>query len=206
MAYGVNEYGSITYGTNGEVLSEDLEKYKVDLTKYVPNFISDFITTQQVLDIQGYKIGTINYYIKDLIDQCFIDTSTWSLTIWEQEYGITTNPNYSYEERREVIKAKKRGQGVTTIAMIENMAEAFSGGDVNVIPHNEDYYFTIQFVGIKGIPRNMQSFINAIEEIKPAHLNYELKYTYTIWQQLKDKNLSWGGVKSKTWNEIKVYE
>jgi len=203
--YGINKYGIMKYAEE-DISEENIKKYFVDLSKYVSPVIYNKIIMNAIYDAQGAELGGIYYYFDDLLHQCFIDTATWGLTTWEKEYGIITNLTYSYEDRREVLKAKKRGQGTTTIAMIKNMAKAFSGGEVNIIPHNEDYYFTIQFVGVKGIPRNMQAFISAIEDIKPAHLGYEFKYTYSTWGQLKDKNLTWNGASSKTWDEIKVYE
>ena len=44
----------------------------------------------------------------------------------------------------------------------------------------------------------------AIDEIKPAHLAYSFKYTYTTWGALK--SMTWGTAKQYTWAEIKIYE
>ena len=56
--------------------------------------------------------------------------------------------------------------------MIVDTAKAFSGGDVEVLEDAANHRFVVRFVGVKGIPRNMQGFINMLEEIKPAHLVY----------------------------------
>src|SRR5471030_2171962 len=203
--YGVNQYGIVQYSEENPSI-EDIEKYFVDLSKYVPPIIYNDSIIKTIYDAQGVELGSLYYYIDDLLNQCFIDTATWSLNLWEEEYGITTNLSLSYEQRREILKAKKRGQGTTTKTMIKNAAEAFSGGEVNIIEDNPNYSFIVQIIGIEGIPRNMQSFINVIEDIKPSHLNYEFKYTYTTWQQLNDKCLTWSGASSKAYNEIEVYE
>src|SRR5471030_820119 len=187
--YGVNQYGLVNYGIDTSI--EDIKKYFVDLTKYAPPFISEIPEMNAIYNAQGAELGSIYYYIQDLINQCFIDTATWSLNLWEEEYGITTNLSLSYEQRREIIKAKKRGQGTTTKTMIKNAAEAFSGGEVNIIKDDPNYSFIVQFIGVKGIPRNMEAFKNMLEDIKPAHLAYIFKYTYTIWNLLKDNNLNW---------------
>jgi Uncharacterized protein conserved in bacteria (DUF2313). len=204
--YGSNQYGLVKYAEN-TITPADIEKYKIDLTKYVPMFIwenNDIM--QAIYKSQGDELGSLLYCLEDLQKQFYIDTATWGLDLWEEEYGITTNLNYSYEQRREVVKAKKRGQGTTTKQMIKNVAEAFSGGEVDVIENTGPYIFTIQFVGVKGIPRNMQAFINMLEDIKPAHLGYEFKYTYTVWNFLKEKKLTWNNSKAKTWDQLKVYE
>ncbi|AQR93521.1 YmfQ family protein [Clostridium saccharoperbutylacetonicum] len=186
--------------------SEELEKYFLDLTKYVPHFVCQIHEMKALYDVQGKELGDLNYYISDLLKQCFIDTATWGLLYWEDEYGIETNLSLSYEQRREILKAKKRGQGTTTKAMLKNAAEAFSGGEVSIIEDNENYLFIIQFVGVKGIPQNMQAFMNMLEDIKPAHLTYNFKYTYTIWNFIMEKKLTWNNIKIKNWEELKIYE
>lgn len=183
--------------------SEELEKYFLDLTKYVPHFVCQIHEMKALYDVQGKELGDLNYYISDLLKQCFIDTATWGLLYWEDEYGIETNLSLSYEQRREILKAKKRGQGTTTKAMLKNAAEAFSGGEVSIIEDNENYLFIIQFVGVKGIPQNMQAFMNMLEDIKPAHLTYNFKYTYTIWNFIMEKKLTWNNIKIKNWKSLK---
>ncbi|BCZ49434.1 hypothetical protein psyc5s11_55010 [Clostridium gelidum] len=184
---------------------EKLNKYKIDLTKYVPTFISEISEMKAIYDVQGTELGSLLYYSKDLLNQFFINTATWGLIYWEDEYGIDTNLNMNYEDRRTVLKAKKRGQGTTTKEMIKNVAESFSGGEVNIIENNANYSFIVKFIGIKGIPKNMEAFKNMLEDIKPAHLGYVFEYTYTVWNVLKEKNLTWISSEVKTWDELKVY-
>lgn len=155
--------------------------------------------------MQGTELGSLLYYVDDVKKQLHIDTATWGLIYWEERYGIETNLGLSYEQRRESVKAKKSGQGTTSIVMIKRVAENFSGGEVNVIEHDDDYYFTVQFIGVKGIPRNMEAFKNMLDDIKPAHLEYVFQYSYTVWNVLKEKNLTVNNVKTKTWDQLKVY-
>ncbi|MBW6408474.1 YmfQ family protein [Clostridium weizhouense] len=203
--YGLNNYGLIKYSEK-DSNEEEIKKYFIDLNKYVPSFISDIKEMQTIYSVQGTELGSLLYSINDLFNQIFIETATWGLTYWEEQYAIETNLNSSYEERREIIKAKKIGRGTTTKDMIKNVAEIFSGGEVNITEDNKNYSFIVQFIGVKGIPKNMQAFKNMLEDIKPAHLSYSFKYTFTIWDFIKEKNLDWNSAKNKLWNELKVYE
>lgn len=205
MDYGQTQYGVIQYAETTPN-SDEIKKYFVDLTKYVPPFIYNNSVIKAIYDAQGAELGSLYYCIDDLLKQCFIDTATWGLVYWEEEFGIETNLNQSYEQRREIVKAKKRGQGIVNKAMLKNVAEAFSGGEVNIIEHNEGYYFTVQFVGVKGIPRNMQAFKNMLEDIKPAHLGYTFLYTYTNWDYLDSKNLSYDNADSITWDKLEIFD
>lgn len=203
--YGQNQYGLVKYAENTPN-QDDLKKYFVDLSYYVPYFISNIPEVKAIYNAQGVELGSLLYYIDDVKKQFYIDTATWGLVLWEDLYGIETNFNYSYEVRRAVCKAKKRGQGTCTKDFIKNVAESFSGGEVDVIENTAPYTFTVQFIGVKGIPRNMEAFKNMLEDIKPAHFVYNFKYTYTVWNLLKEKNLTWNKANSKNWDELKVYE
>lgn len=235
MSFGVGKYGEYGYGEDGLNRSTEAT-LDVDLMKYLTSNYQDGENIKKLMRIAEYELSDIKYYIKDLINQCCIDKASFGLGLWEEELGIEYNPSMDINSRREIIKAKLRGRGTTTKAMIKNTAEAFSGGEVDVIEYPEEYYFVVQFIGIKGIPRNMQGFIDMLETIKPAHLGYEFKYTYIVWQMLKDKGLVWGKIDTywqdidtlpwsnlnsrtwletrkiappehnRTWNELKVYE
>lgn len=174
--------------------------------KYLPPFLLKNRDLKELIRAEQLEFNTIDELIEDIYKQCFIKTSTWGLKYWEKDLGIKSDLSKSYEERREIIKAKKRGQGTATKKLIKNTAEAFSGGEVDVIEHNAESYFTIKFIGVKGIPKSMTAFKDMLENIKPAHLAYDFKYTYTVWNQLKESGLTWDNAKLKTWDDLKVFE
>jgi len=202
--YGEYRYGEYKYGEEARFIPPDLEKYRVDLVQYLTSNYQDGENIKKLLEIIEYELGELKHFSIGLGIQSSIDKATWGIRRWEEELGIEYNPSMSYEERREIIKARLRGRGTTTKAMIKNTAESFSGGEVDVIEYPEEYTFVVKFIRVKGIPRNMQGFIDMLETIKPAHLTYEFKYTYTVWNHLTD--LTWGQANAMTWNELKVYE
>lgn len=198
--YGVNQYASELQMTAGEV-----KPYKPDLLSYITPMLRASQVFKSWDAASGYEIGLLKLNSNELLEQFFIATATWGIAYWEKQYGIPTDLNKSYEDRREVIKAKMRGSGTTTTQMIKNTAEAFSGGDVNIIEHPESYSFTVQFVGVLGIPKNLEAFKEMLETIKPAHLGYEFKYTYTVWDFIKNKPEIWDNVKINTWDNLKIF-
>ncbi|MCB6610152.1 putative phage tail protein [[Clostridium] symbiosum] len=199
--YGVEKYGKLTYALE-KLEPEIQEEYFTDLSLYVPPFISSIREMKEIYQTQGRETGLLRYYLYDLMAQCFVSTSSWGITRWEELLGITTNLKLSYEQRREIVLAKIRGQGTTTKQMLKNTAESFSGGEVDVVEDSENHRFIVRFIGIKGIPRNMQAFVAMLEDIKPAHLEYRFEYTYTTWNSLKI--FTWNDLLSKTWDEIRI--
>ena len=150
------------------------------------------------------EIGEIKYYIQDLIAQCFITTATWSLPLWEEEYGLPTIETDTVEERRSRLVAKKRGAGVTNIETIKKVCKSYSNGEVEVIPHYDEYYFTIKFVSEKGVPPKIQDIYDSIEEIKPAHLDVEYEFIYAYWSDymIFNDEYTWKELLNFTWDDI----
>ena len=202
MQYGNSLYGQYGYGSTQS--DDSGQDHYIDLMHYLPDFYQDIKEIKELQTVLGYEVGEVVYSTQDLLQQCFISTATWGLDRWEMVFGITTDKGKSYERRREILLAKLRGTGTTTKDMIKNVAIAFSGGEVNIIEYPREYRFVVQFIGIRGIPQNMAGLIAALNEIKPAHLLYDFKYTYTTWGQLK--NMTWGEAKLKTCAELKIYE
>ena len=207
-------YSKKTYGVSSyldiEKVKEEQDKIEIkreaDLLEYLPSFYHNSDVIRSFMESNSIEVDTLKAYIEDLSKNLYVKTATWGLDLFEEELGLTTDKSISYEERRERILAKKRGNGTTTKAMIKNTAEAFSGGEVEVIENFNDYSFVVKFVGVKGIPKNLTLFKNMIEEIKPAHLNYELAFTYTVWNMIMSKSNVWSNFNDKTWVELMTYE
>ncbi len=203
MSYGAHKYGEYKYGEE-TIPDSDIELRAPDLMLLLPWFYKGNITMKELQNTVSKELGRLYYHLEDFINQLFVDTATWGLSIYEKELDLATNPSLSYEQRRELIKAKLWGRGTTTKQMIKETAEAFSGGEIDVIEYPSEYRFVVKFIGVKGIPRNMQGFIDMLEAIKPAHLAYEFKYTYTVWDFIK--HLTWNDVSGMTWGDLRVYE
>ena len=178
----------------------------MNLINMLPSFYhnSDFV--KSYMSSQSVEHNFIKESIDDLVNNLYVNTATWGLDYFEEELGLKTDKSKTYEERRERIKAKKRGNGTTTKAMIKNTAEAFSGGEVDIIENFNDYSFIVKFVGVKGVPKNLALFKQMLEEIKPAHLNYELAFTYSIWSMIMSSPIIWNSLRGKTWVELMSYE
>lgn len=202
--YGKESYGRQRYQIASPDVPAKPENYFVDLAGYAPPFLAEVLELAEIYRTEGSEIGLLQHELRDLLDQCFIETATWGLLRWEKMLGVATNMSLTYEQRREILMAKLRGQSTTTKQMIRDTAAAFSGGEVRVIEDNSKHHFIVRFVGVKGIPRNMQAFIDMLEDIKPAHLSYSFEYTYTVWGNVK--GLTWGDLKTKTWGEVKTME
>lgn len=165
---------------------EQIKEYFVDLTKakYVPRLIYNDPNTNKVFTQQGLEIGKLKYYIDDLINNCFIETATWSLDIWEYEYGVISKDTDTIEIRRNRLLAKKKASGTITPKVIKNICNSFVD-NTKIIQHYEDYYFELLLENInKGFQNFLEELIQIIEEIKPAHLEVFYKLIQTTQSNL----------------------
>lgn len=122
--------------------------------------------------------------IDDLHNQLFLGTATWGLSLWEKMFDVKTDLSKSYEFRRAAVRAKMMGTGTTTVELIKNVAESFLGGEVRVVEQNSAYKFQIIMETIIGIPPNVEDLKRSIEEIKPAHLTFEIIFKYNTNKDL----------------------
>lgn len=162
----------------------------MNLIDMLPSFYHNSNFIKAYMSSQSIEHNFLKESIDDLVNNLYVDTATWGLDYFEEELGLKTDKTKTYEERRERIKAKKIGNGTTTVKMIKDTALAFDCGEVEITEMYNDYTFKLKFVSEKGRPKNLDDFKNAIEEIKPAHLAYMLEFTFNTNQELKNKTHS----------------
>ena len=203
--YGEIQFGVLQYGEELQPAGEDIQPNKPDLMRYLPHYYVSSTIMKAIQDAYAEELGYVYYFLEDFLKQFLTPaTATWGLAFWEQELGLKTDISKSYEERREIIMARLRGIGTVGKNVLISAASAFSGGDVDVIEYPAEHRFVVKFIGTLGVPKNMASFVEMVEDVKPAHLTYSFEYTYTWWNMLKE--LTWAQAGTKTWDELKVYE
>lgn len=174
----------------------------IELIKYLPqNHQGNNV--HKLMELTDEQMQSARDFSVSIGLQASADLATYSLVEWEELLAIESDPLADNERRREIIKSKLRSRGQTTKEMIKVAAEAFSDGEVAIIEFPKEYRFIINFVGVKGIPKNMDKFIEMLEQIKPAHLAYIFEYTYTVWNDIKNK--VWNDLTTETWEELRVY-
>lgn len=120
-----------------------------------------------------------------LQEQIRVNTATYGLAEWEDMLGIAHGTGLSYAARRERLIAKLRGTGTSTVEMIAKTVESFGTGPVEVVEHNDEYYFSILFVSLKGQPAQLNELKAAVESIKPAHLGVDYVFLLTTHGELR---------------------
>ena len=122
-----------------------------------------------------------------MVNQFIVSTATYALVRYEEQYALPINPSISLEERRSRIKAKMRSTGVVNAIMLQNIVDAWTNADIEVIEDYANFTVTIKFVSTIGIPSNIQDVYDAINAIKPAHLIFLYEFKYRRYEELTSK-------------------
>jgi len=201
--YGGGQYGTTAFGIS-ELSEEELAHISPDLMEYLPKYYAEIREVIEIQNVIGRNLGGLKYDSQDVLNQFFVDTATWGLARWERIIGVTSDETKPLEHRRSVIKARLRGASTTTKAMLQDVALAYSGGEVEIIERLNESAFTVKFVGTRGIPPNMADLVQTIEDIKPAHLAFDFAFTYLVWHEALA--YSWVQASHLSWNELRLRE
>lgn len=125
--------------------------------------------------------------LDDFLAQLNVSTATWGLTLWEDMYGITPDLESSYGDRRSNIMSRMRQTGTMTPGMMALVAASYSGGEVEITEHFQQYRFTVKFVSSLGAPPRLEDFKAALEKIKPAHLAVDYEWSYLLIRDIHNK-------------------
>lgn len=143
-----------------------------------PQYYETSRVFKSYLQVSGAELDDFKSAIEEVLSQFFVNTATWGLDTWEEELGLSSYADKEASQRRSRIVSKIRGMGTVTVSLIKSVAESYANGTVTVTENSAAYSFTIKFVSQIGIPPNLDDLKAAIEEIKPAHLAVEYKFTY----------------------------
>lgn len=173
----------------------------MELIKLLPDYYQDNETMTTLQNVLSEETDKLDAELKVTVNQCFPQLATTLLSRWETILGIKTDGSLSDTSRQEQILAKLSGTGTTAKQMIKDVAEKFSGAEVEVIEDNTNSRFYIRFVGQLGIPENMTGLKAAIEDVKPAHLEVIYEYIYNTWQDVA--KMTWQRASGYTWQTIR---
>lgn len=154
------------------------------LKALVPEAISQLIEFTEIYSTQGVEIDSIYGAVDDIVNQCFVNTATWGLAYWEHVLNIPTDVTKEAAYRRDVILSKIKGVGTVTVSLIDTISESYDNGEIDIIEHPDTYSFEVKFVGTFGLPPNLQDLKDAINNVKPAHLNVTYSIRYFLINQI----------------------
>ncbi|MGG4217600.1 putative phage tail protein [Paenibacillus jamilae] len=185
-------------------MTRTAEQMRQFMRDSLPDYYNESRIAGNVVDREAEELARVGASANDVLDQFYIGSATWGLTRWEKIFGITTDPTKTYEQRREVLRGKLRGVGRVNAELIENVAAAYANGEVDVTPNIASYTLTITFVGVFGVPAQIDLLKETLREIIPAHLAIDYVFRFFTYAELLDTGKTYGEIAAtgKTYDDI----
>lgn len=155
-----------------------LRDEKVDISKYLPEFVRGDPALGQTLAIESKEHERQRVEIRDLLAQAFIETATWGLADWERILDLKPDAGDNYEQRRNRILLKLQGRQTSTVDFIANLIRRYctEKSRVTVIEDNEHSTFHAEIAD--GSVVYASGLLEALNTYKPAHLGFDILLHY----------------------------
>lgn len=124
----------------------------------------------KAISVQLYKV---EQNIQEIAKQQYLDSASWGLDIFEKELNIK-GKSKPVEQRQSVIQAKWRGAGKLTLFLIQTTLQCYITGNI-IVTFQKRLMITMQGEILQAV--NLYDVIHTIEEVKPAHIGWNLKYS-----------------------------
>lgn len=176
-----------------------------DIIKELPKILRDDILINEICKSVGGALDEFEQGITSFTQQLDINNASWSVPLYEKELGIKTNVNKPITERRDLIKARIRGNGKVGASDIKRITDSWTYGDVDV---EFDGRIVITFNSIYGIPSNMSDLTNELKNIIPSHLPLVFVYRYLLFDELDSFNWIFDSMDALglTWDQLEAYK
>jgi hypothetical protein len=159
------------------------------MLNHLPKIFRDSPDFQEACRVEGKIWDRLDLNIEDMLNNAFIERATWGLSILENEFNIPVDLSKPLDERRSVIKAKKRGSGMLSARLIKSVAESFQNGSVSVQPIKGQSTFLITFNDVYGVPPNLEDIKLALRKVLPAHRVVDFKFSYLLIRDVEAMTL-----------------
>lgn len=119
----------------------------------------------------GSALDRLDNFTDEYIKQVVPQTATWSIDMWEKQYGIISNPEWTIEQRQKNITNRMIYRAPMNPSKIQNLISNIYGVPVEIKENVGKNKFTVI---IRGYISDLAMGKRAIDEAKPAHLIYDI--------------------------------
>lgn len=150
-----------------------------EMMAMLPWYYQDSKIMNDIINAQSDEVLAIRETILHILEQFYVDTASEDgIVLWEQELGLTPKENASLALRKAQVKAKLQRPAIMTPLQIQSIINLFvENRTARVVELPGTYHFRIDIpFGDLIWSAEMRQ---ALEEAKPAHLGYSIRYTLT---------------------------
>lgn len=135
-------------------------------------------------------------------DKNLFITTTDEFMLHERDVGLTSISSDNDTLRGRVV-ARLQGERIMTLDALKDIVKAYEKTGCVIREDYSKYTVVVIFYYRVGFPEGLEELKKTIEELKPAHLQFEYQISSNTWNDLNKKLSSWDEAKNYTWNTVK---
>lgn len=147
------------------------------LLNHLPPYEQESEVFQEIMKAMEAEFDELFFDIEDLDKQLNPDTATWGLAILEKELGLPISPDLDINTRRSLIKSRllmqPPGSKTKLVEILKTFVET-----AEIEEHFSEYRFDVILKTRDTLGEKVPHVRRAIEEFKPAHLDYMFVMCY----------------------------
>lgn len=176
------------------------------LKKHLPPLIREDSLVCSLTKASGEELNQVNNEIQLAYKEFFLDTATGiGLEALEHRLGIVVDRSKPIEQRRSLVKARRRSRKKVSLSVIDSICEAWINGLVDTsISGNK---IIVKFVSIGGVPDKLEDLQETLQKSLPTHLDLKWEFTYLTWFMYEAYNQTWDewDALGLSWDELEVF-
>ena len=130
----------------------------------------------------------------------FAALNEYGCEVFEKDLGIVPLYGSSIEQRRKLIQSKWLAKSFCSLPALQSIADAHFGKGVTVKYDGDATLHYVGNIGFNDFDTDVSSFLKDIDEIKPAHFDYDWTYRHNIWRNYYNPK-NWGYLAKEKWQD-----
>lgn len=148
---------------------------KMVMERHIDDIYEDSNIMCSYVETCGQAEDELIENLKDVFAQAIINTSTWGLKYWSEEYGVKIPPGSNYVDVRRIINEKRRYVAPPNEYNLEKYVENQTGIPCSIIQWTGPYKFSVEFyTQDSDIPFSYSKAYKAVKDARQAHLCFDI--------------------------------
>ncbi|MDY2739577.1 MAG: hypothetical protein SOU94_07085 [Acidaminococcus sp.] len=118
-------------------------------------------------------------------------------SVLEKDLGLKPGKDATLDARRKNIQSTWLAKRFASMTVIQQICDGIYKGDCKA-EYDGDATITYAFRHYLDPAPYTGDLVEAVDQIKPAHIDYKFRYDYNVWRDYYYP-LFWSNVKEKTW-------
>ena len=164
--------------------------YKENALKLLHKFYKKDEWIGAFLDCVQSKINDINTILDRIANLShFNRLDAEGCKWWANLLRIVLPASMSLADKQAYIRAKWRASGHNSITLIKNICNSWENGQVDAeldTDEDDNLVIKLKFSGAYGIPSDVETLLKMIDEVRPAHIPYEMNYKFLLIRDIHE--------------------